>query len=263
MKMDWRSLHGEAISSFLTYLNSMTTSFVLKGGTALAQCYGLGRFSEDIDLDARRENIIHHVQGFCKQHEYTFRIAKDTPTVKRCFVTYGNDEKPLKIEVSYRNQRLSDGDVKNINGIVVYSIDKLAQMKSNAYNARDKIRDLFDLAFIVNNYYSQLSAVTLNIISDALQYKGLEQVDYMIATQSDELINNDELINSFLEMHDKLGLLYDENEKEILHEHENVSHSDIAMSIMSSGGNAAIIDNIKNESRKLLYNTNKEVLHHK
>lgn len=106
------------------------------------------------------------------------------------------------MEVSYRNKQLPQEEIKKINGIMVYSINKLAQMKSNAYNARDKIRDLFDLAFIINNYYSQLSSATLSFVADALQYKGLEQVDYVLATQH-------------LEMHDKLGLLYDEDEWEL------------------------------------------------
>ena len=116
---------------------------------------------------------------------------------------------------------------------MVYSINKLAQMKSNAYNARDKIRDLFDLAFIINNYYRELSPATLSFVADALQYKGLEQVDYVLATQHDELIDNDLLIENFLEMHDKLGLLYDENERELSKEYytKPISPSEIAKAI--------------------------------
>ena len=185
----------------------------------MAQCYHLNRFSEDIDLDAEKENIIHHIQNFCKLNHYDYRIAKDTPTVKRAFIHYGNTEKPLKIEVSYRNKQLPYGEIRNINRISVYSIERLAQMKSNAYNARDKIRDLFDLAFIVNNYYNELAPSTLSIIADALQYKGLEQVDYVLSTQHDELIDSDMLIESFLKMHDKLGLLYDDDEREIAKEY--------------------------------------------
>jgi predicted nucleotidyltransferase component of viral defense system len=37
--------------SYLLLLNKRTDQFILKGGTALARCYGLDRFSEDIDLD--------------------------------------------------------------------------------------------------------------------------------------------------------------------------------------------------------------------
>lgn len=233
MEANWRDLHGKVIKEFLSYINEQTESFILKGGTALAQCYNLNRFSEDIDLDSQKENIIHHIQAFCKLNHYDYRIAKDTVTVKRAFINYGNTEKPLKVEVSYRNKQLPQEEIKKINGIMVYSINKLAQMKSNAYNARDKIRDLFDLAFIINNYHSELSPATLSFVADALQYKGLEQVDYVLATQHDELIDNDLLIENFLEMHDKLGLLYDEDEWELSKEYytKPISPSEIARAI--------------------------------
>lgn len=261
MDANWRELHGTVINKFLTHLNNKTDSFILKGGTALSQCYNLNRFSEDIDLDARKENILHHVQDFCKKYRYDFRVAKDTATVKRCFIHYGNEEKPLKVEVSYRNQRLSVVDVKKINGISVYSIDKLAQMKSNAYNARDKIRDLFDIAFIVNHYYDDLSNVTLGIIADALQYKGLEQVDYVLATQRDELIDSDKLIESFLQMHEKLGLMYDDNEKEIISEYskEPVSAQEMAEVILKSCDSPiAVADKLKDEAKKMCIEHNND-----
>ena len=246
MNTEWRDLHGQVINSFLKHLNTKSNSFILKGGTALAKCYNLNRFSEDIDLDARKENIIHHVQSFCKQNNYSVRI------VKRCLVNYGNYEKPLKIEVSYRNQNISADMIKNINGIQVYSIDKLAQMKCNAYNARDKIRDLFDLAFITNNYYKDLSEATISVISDALQYKGLEQVDYILATQHDELIDPDQLVASFLEMHEKLGLLLDEHETELVENSFVVSPEEVATEMHVKENSVEIVDRIKSIGQKIL-----------
>lgn len=45
--------HGLAIRRVLRGINSSQGNpFVLKGGTALMECYGLDRFSEDIDLDS-------------------------------------------------------------------------------------------------------------------------------------------------------------------------------------------------------------------
>jgi predicted nucleotidyltransferase component of viral defense system len=210
MEANWRDLHGNTIRNFLHDLNHDTQHFILKGGTALAQCYNLDRFSEDIDLDAEKENIISHVKKFCNKYGYEYRIAKDTVTVKRCFINYGDQEKPLKIEVSYRNQHIADADIRTINGITVYSIDRLAQMKASAYNARDKIRDLYDVAFITNTYFDKLQQGTMNTISDALLYKGMEQFDYIVKTQHDELIDVEKLADSFLKMYDRLGLLCDD-----------------------------------------------------
>ena len=151
---DWQTNHGNFIEAFLLFLNKQTDQFVLKGGTA----------------------------WFCVNHGVNFRVAKDTATVKRCIIDYGNDVHPLKIEVSYRNKNLgleeASKDWTQIHGIKVYDIDALARMKAMAYQGRDKIRDLYDLSFIVNNFSDGLSHQTKGMIRDTLSYKGIEQFDY-------------------------------------------------------------------------------------
>ena len=220
---DWQTNHGNFIEAFLLFLNKQTDQFVLKGGTALSLCYGLDRFSEDIDLDGRKQDIKEIVKRFCVNHGVNFRAAKDTATVKRCIIDYGNDVHPLKIEVSYRNKNLgleeASKDWTQIHGIKVYDIDALARMKAMAYQGRDKIRDLYDLSFIVNNFSDGLSHQTKGMIRDTLSYKGIEQFDYLVATQQDTLIDKDRLAEGFLKMHEKLGLLLDEEEQQT-----NASH---------------------------------------
>lgn len=83
---DWQTNHGNFIEAFLLFLNKQTDQFVLKGGTALSLCYGLDRFSEDIDLDGRKQDIKEIVKRFCVNHGVNFRVAKDTATVKRCII---------------------------------------------------------------------------------------------------------------------------------------------------------------------------------
>ena len=50
MEKNWQKAHGHTIKDFLRFLNNQTDRFILKGGTALAQCYKLPRFSEDIEV---------------------------------------------------------------------------------------------------------------------------------------------------------------------------------------------------------------------
>jgi hypothetical protein len=133
-------------------------------------------------------------------------------------INYGNDEKPLKIEVSYRKKIIEPSEYTRIKGITVYNIDDICRMKMNAYISRDKIRDLYDLSFICNNYWERLSNSTIKSLRDCVSFKGLEQFDYLIKTQSDELINNDKLAEDFLEMYDKLGLLVDDEEQKFIPE---------------------------------------------
>ncbi len=213
---DWKEAHRQTIDSFLSYLNERTDNFILKGGTALLACYGLDRFSEDIDLDGKSYNIGEYIAAFCEEKNYQFRIAKDTDTVKRFMIHYGNDSKPLKVEISFRKKNIAPEETTKINGVNVYRINRLCMMKINAYMGRDKLRDLYDVSFISNNYFDELEPATRALLQNALMYKGVEHFDYIVSQQKDELIDENRLAESFLEMFDKFGLLYTASEKKML-----------------------------------------------
>lgn len=226
--IEWQENHKYVISDFLSLMNHRTDSFILKGGTALMQCYSLDRFSEDIDLDALRHvKLIDFIESFCNSNQYSFRVAKDTPIVSRYMINYAPEiNKPLKIEISYRNKNISTDYYLKINGIQVYSIDRLAQLKASAYQGRDRIRDLYDICFICNNYFHDLSDSTINYIRDALSYKGFDYFDYIVETQQDSLIDINKLADSYLKLFDKLGLLYSGEEKKLIINHcSSFNHS--------------------------------------
>ncbi len=208
----WKSKHKRVIEEALSYINTHSDRFILKGGTSLMECYALTRFSEDIDLDSTGKNGIHSIiDDFCKKYGYTYRVAKDTDTVTRFMIDYGGHneqgDKPLKIEISHRRQNITENEITTVNGIRVYIIDQIAIMKSGAYASRDKIRDLYDVTFIVNTYFDRLNPFVIDTIRNAVGEKGLEQFDYLIAEQSDDLIDNDELCDMFLTAYNKLGLI--------------------------------------------------------
>ena len=217
---DWKVHHGEIIREFIDYLNKNADEFILKGGTALKLCYGLDRFSEDIDLDKNKGsgNLLKFVDTFCKNFGFEYRIAKNTNTVKRALINYGGKYKPLKIEMSMRRKEIPTEEIATVNGIATYTPDTLAEMKALAYQGRDAIRDLYDLCYLYNHYKDQITPRTISMIQRSLSYKGLEQFDYLIHTQEDELIDNEKLMNDFLNMYDSLDLLYDEDEKKIVEE---------------------------------------------
>lgn len=214
MNDNWRENHRETIVGFLTYLNGKSSDFILKGGTALMTCYNLDRFSEDIDLDGKNPGIEKMVTAFCDKQGFTYRTAKDTDTVKRFMINYGNTGRPLKVEVSYRRKTISPNEIDRINGISVYKLEPLCVMKANAYAGRDKIRDLYDLTFICNQHWDELSSTAQALVRTTVEYKGIEQFDYLIQTQSDELIDTDKLAADFLKMYDRLDLLTDRDTQE-------------------------------------------------
>lgn len=213
---DEQKEHLKVIEQFLKYLNEKSNEYILKGGSALKFCYGNSRMTQDIDLDSiNHETIKKIIPEFCKKYNYQFRIAKDINTVQRYFINYGNIEIPLKIEISFRNKDLSEKDCERVNGYRVYNIDKIGKLKAIAYSARDKIRDLYDVCFIINNYEDKLKE-SKDILSIALANKGLENFDYLSKNEVDHDLDLDELAESFLIAIDKVGIIFEsDDEKKI------------------------------------------------
>lgn len=214
MEDNWRVKHKEIIESFLKYLNDNTDKFVLKGGTALMECYDLNRFSEDIDLDGikgRNKDIDKIIESFALKNGIPFNHNKNTNTTDRYFLHYNGDSHPLKIETSFRNEHIDYSTTIIKNGIRVYDIDTLAEKKLNAFNQRDKIRDMFDVIFIVKNYWDDLSNKMKSMINDAFSYKGIDYYETLCETQTDELIDKIQLEEDFISIWDKVGLSEDDD----------------------------------------------------
>ena len=207
-----RTVHLKAIHSVLDYINSINDSpYVLKGGTALSLCYGLNRFSEDIDLDCpartNHKRLAKLVDELCRKYGYSYRAAKDTPTTQRFYIDYGDSGHPLKVEVSYRRKEIDPKRFTCVDGYKVYTLDELARLKAAAYSGRDKIRDLYDVTFLCTHYLDELSESARDALSSALEYKDLNQFDYIVQTQKDDLIDPDVLEDMFLQSFSALGLL--------------------------------------------------------
>ena len=204
-------LHTEVIREVISTLNAHHGSniHVLKGGTALMVCYALDRVSVDIDLDCESSSartLFSQLSEFCVERNYQIRFAKDTDTVQRAFINYGDPGAPLKVEASYRRKAIPADEITSVNGIKVYTINALCQMKAAAFLARDKMRDLYDLTFIHLLHESSLDIASMKAIRNALEYKGLEQFDYLMATQDDDLIDKDLLMTRVLQSYEKVGL---------------------------------------------------------
>jgi hypothetical protein len=113
-------------------------------------------------------------------------VKKDTDTTKRLMVKYkqvdnSRGDYPLKIEFSLRDTReINDGDYHMVNGICVYKIEKLAERKLDAFNHRTKIRDIYDIAFLLRNFPSVFNEEMLQIV------KNKEQESLLAAFEADK-----------------------------------------------------------------------------
>ena len=85
---EWRKKHQQIMTEFLHFLNENSNNFVLKGGTALRLCYKLARFSVDIYLDAKHEQIQNILDAFCKKNDFSYIVKKDSSITKYiCVIT--------------------------------------------------------------------------------------------------------------------------------------------------------------------------------
>jgi hypothetical protein len=91
------------------------------------------------------------VKRFCKYKNYKFNEKKNSVHGQRFMIDYNCNGQLLKIETRVRGV-IPKESVVVINGIKVFELNVIAKMKLNAYVERDKIRDMYDVSFIINNY---------------------------------------------------------------------------------------------------------------
>lgn len=170
-------------------------NFILKGGTALKLFYGLDRYSEDIDLDCKSSNMdfLNKLKKHKDFKKWIINIKKSTEMVFRVMIDYGSQSPegayPLKIEVSNRNKEALRNNIlktKKVGDVNVYDVDELIKMKISAFNGRDKIRDFYDLGFLIQNYPENFTQERLFHIKERIFYLGKEELDQLLEIENRE-----------------------------------------------------------------------------
>jgi len=171
---------------------------LLKGGTALLFCYGLPRYSTDLDYDGFNYNfdITDDIKSVINSNGLKLdriNVKKDTDTVKRFMIHYKEAENnPIKLEISFRN--IDDADLVNakrarINDINTYNIRYLASDKIDTFLKRTAARDIFDASFLIQHYPDSLNKELIEKCKSKLTTLGLDQME--------NIIKNDEVIKNF------------------------------------------------------------------
>lgn len=97
---------------------------------------------------------------------------------------------PLKIEISSRNKSLLNSDRLKYNkfdNVNVYCIEDLIEMKAIAFSGRDKIRDFFDLGYLLKEYPHYFKENTLFSIREKIIYSGEDELNLLL---KDEILNH-------------------------------------------------------------------------
>ena len=132
-------------------LNSFN-SVVLHGGTAIWRCYKGNRFSEDIDVYIQKD--INKINLFFKNLEKKgFIVKKKRIKENSLFSDLQFNRVSVKFEALFKNVKgvLKDYETIEGNYIVLYSLtpEELIAEKVNAYIKRLKIRDIYDIFFLL------------------------------------------------------------------------------------------------------------------
>jgi len=128
---------------------------VLHGGTAIWRCYGGGRFSEDVDfyIPVRESGAARRFREgvFAKgMKELKFKVTENT-----IFGKYEHLGSVVSFEAALRRPpesvvkpyEMLDGNLMLVRTLTP---EDLIQEKASAYGSRMKVRDLYDVFFLLN-----------------------------------------------------------------------------------------------------------------
>jgi predicted nucleotidyltransferase component of viral defense system len=125
---------------------------VLHGGTAIWRCYGGKRFSEDIDvyIPKDKEKIDALFLEFGKEG---FAIEKKKISENSIYSNLRFNRVEVRFEAIFKEREGTIKDYENVDGtfVSVYTLkeDEFIEEKVNAYLGRRKIRDLYDVFFLI------------------------------------------------------------------------------------------------------------------
>lgn len=201
--------HEMVMRTFCKKLCAEHKPMVLKGGTALKLCYGLDRFSEDLDFDSAMSlNLLHFIEEVFKTlgKRYShlrnpkITLVKATKTVKRYRVEYG-DCMSLKIETSMRGTP-DDSDVVEIDGILTYKVEVLIRQKLGALQGRTAARDLHDIIFLFDHYFEHFTEEQIAEVLDLHASQANVLGRFSAAYEEDTLLDDSDLLTDMVRLVD-------------------------------------------------------------
>lgn len=173
----------------LLALSRESTDLVFKGGTALSKCYGLDRFSEDLDFSGvfnkkLLKKIIDYLNAFGAPTEMKTKNVFDTTlvTLRINGILYrgsANTTCKLRIDINRRSTIVLQPEkirifsrYPDIPSFVVQTMQEkeILTEKVRALLTRNRARDLYDLWFLIKKGIP----IELELIKNKLTYYKLE-----------------------------------------------------------------------------------------
>lgn len=125
---------------------------ILHRGTAIWRCYSGNRFSEDIDVYIER-NVERLREFFESLERRNFKLLKRRVKKNAAYSTLDLNGAVVRFEAVFKKHRCVLKEYKTLEGnlLIVYTLspEDLVKEKVDAYLARRKVRDLYDVFFLL------------------------------------------------------------------------------------------------------------------
>ena len=152
-----------------TIYQNFGNEIVFKGGTALSKCYGLNRFSEDLDFTCKNEFSFKNISDSLKRFKLDFEVEEETLEKSKNFsikikgpLYNGNKNSICKIilDCSFKEEVICKPLIKHIGrfleeipsfDVYVMSQEEILAEKIRTILTRNKARDICDTYFLINS----------------------------------------------------------------------------------------------------------------
>jgi len=131
---------------------------VFHGGTCIWRCYEGKRFSEDLDFYFPNNKKLVE-QLFKSLKNKGLEIKKKKITERSLYSELIYERTSIRLEATFQNKKSQIIDYEKANGIIIsihgLTIEQLINEKINTYFKRKKIRDIYDIFFLLrktNNF---------------------------------------------------------------------------------------------------------------
>jgi len=181
-------------------------NMILGGGTALLLKHGLTRPSTDLDLytdlsinslDLKNKvskcfkelnvNLLEFNKDEKKNHFHIYYKCKYNNVQYNFTISCFNNKEKLKYKSNFSN----DGN------IYTFNIKNICTYKTEAFVTRDKIRDIFDINFLINKYPKYFNDNRLKEIKDKLDKFNKEHIKELFLKDNVlKRYNSDDIINT-------------------------------------------------------------------
>ena len=127
-------------------------STIFHGGTCIWRCYGGKRFSEDLDFYfPQNRNLIEKL--FQSLENKGFEIRKKKISDRSVYSELRYSRVSIRLEATFQSIKRVLLDYEKVDGTVIslygLTVEQLLNEKIDAYLSRKKIRDIYDIFFLI------------------------------------------------------------------------------------------------------------------